>query len=129
MWVLLLNDMRHSKFEDLSPVCRGDSLIDLLALIRVEKVETYKEPKGGDGSFWGKSFRKDGPLEWFNAPMASQLHKHLVEVDPDTIIDHWSHMAARALPHAVVGMLSERSIDEVLDLFRGHRRDDADRTP
>ena len=68
-WVLLLNDMRTDHFENLQPVCQASSHEELEALVERETVSTYKDDKGnGDGSWWGKTFRKGGPLEWCNQP-------------------------------------------------------------
>lgn len=85
MWVLLLNDMRSANIEIREPVCCAVEKDELTDLLTREKVETYqdgnehrREPTpGGYGDLgdvhgsnrtWGKSFRKGGPLEWFNSP-------------------------------------------------------------
>jgi hypothetical protein len=62
MWILQLNDMRMPKVEMMTPVARADSREEIIALLERERVESYR-----DGQ-WGKSFRKGGPLEWFNPP-------------------------------------------------------------
>jgi len=59
--VLLLNDMRFPKVEQLREVCIG-SESELQALLDRESVELYRD--GG----WCKTYRKDGPLEWCNRP-------------------------------------------------------------
>jgi len=58
----MLNDMRASNIENMSPVCRAESHNALLALIDREKVEPYRDGR------WGKVFRAGGPLEWYNPP-------------------------------------------------------------
>lgn len=60
-WVLFMNDMRSSNIEYNQPVCSAATKEALIEFYRKEMVESYS-----DGQ-WGKSFRKGGPLEWFNA--------------------------------------------------------------
>lgn len=60
-WKLALNDMRSSKIEYKEFVACASSKEELEALLVQEKVPTYR-----DADRWGKTFRKDGPLEWFN---------------------------------------------------------------
>ncbi len=80
MWVLQLNDMRSPKIEILRPVARGETKEDLEALIESEKVERYQ-----DGN-WGKTFKKDGLLEWCNGPRKNN-DSHFVHVgDEETFI-------------------------------------------
>lgn len=62
VYVLWLNDMRASNIENLQPVAWAESSECIEGLLRRERVDGYR-----DGQ-WGKSFRKDGPLEWFNPP-------------------------------------------------------------
>ena len=62
MWVLLLNDMRSSHFEDVHPVFRAETREELDRLLQSEKVSSYRDGR------WAKSFRQGGPLEWFNYP-------------------------------------------------------------
>jgi len=66
MFVLQLNPMR-SNAENVIPVARAEKREDLLALLQREAVPYYKDEEPG-GYVWGKSFRKGGPLEWFNDP-------------------------------------------------------------
>jgi hypothetical protein len=84
MWVLLLNDMRSSKSENLQPVVRAETKEALKAFVESQKVEPYvtdgtrvlhhtTDSMAGttevtDGYKWGKSFKFGGPLEWFNKP-------------------------------------------------------------
>lgn len=74
-WILYLNDMRSSKCEVLTKVCRADTREELVALLERESVEMYRD--GG----WVKTLRKGGPLEWFNAPYSFDDDRHFVEVD------------------------------------------------
>lgn len=62
MFILQLNDMRDPKIEMMTLVACATSSEQLLELMTSESVETYQ-----DGQ-WGKTFRKDGPLEWYNRP-------------------------------------------------------------
>ena len=63
MFVLFLNDMRSSKCESCESVAKADSREELDALLARERVEGYR-----DGT-WAKSFRRGGPLEWYNEPL------------------------------------------------------------
>lgn len=70
IWVLYLNDMRFAHVEELVPVFRASTKEALVAFLEREKVPTYVED--GFGTYgetkWHKSYRKGGPLEWFNQP-------------------------------------------------------------
>ena len=70
VWVLYLNHMQSPKSERLVPVTRADTREALVALLERETVPLYVED--GEGPYgatkWHKSFRKGGPLEWFNPP-------------------------------------------------------------
>jgi hypothetical protein len=84
VWILYLNDMRSSHVEDVQPIARSDTQEELQALMNKEKVEAYSEPTElpptspesepsnydyrANSRTWVKSFRKGGPLEWFNPP-------------------------------------------------------------
>lgn len=84
MWVLLLNDMRSSKIEILTPVARAETKEALLAFLEREKVEGYR-----DGP-WGKSYRKDGPLEWCNPPWMHMEDSHFQDVGTE---EKWAQKA------------------------------------
>ena len=83
MFVLSLNDMRSSKIEHKEFIGWAETAEPLERLLAEEKVEEYE-----DGQ-WRKSFRKDGPLEWYNTPFESygqgvkemDLEKRLAEID------------------------------------------------
>ncbi len=93
MWVLMLNDMRSAHVEALQPVACASTKAELEALIRKETVDPYKtgndhvrRPTLGDchgsNQTWSKSFRQDGPLEWFNQPFDPQTDRHFIEYSP-----------------------------------------------
>lgn len=105
VWVLFLNDMRSAHYEDLRPVARATTPEELEALVERERVETYTEESGlpgtspelpgeetafgyrGNSQTWSKSFRKGGPLEWFNAPLMMGFGEHTNIRQVATIID------------------------------------------
>jgi len=62
MFILILNDMRSSNIEIVRPVLRAETREQLEKVLASEAVDYYNE--GG----WGKKYRKDGPLEWYNPP-------------------------------------------------------------
>ncbi len=77
MWLLFLNDMRFSKIEQVVAVCKAATKEELKAFIARETVAPYSDPVESpreDTAYacfpkhWGKSFRKGGPLEWYNPP-------------------------------------------------------------
>ena len=87
MYILVLNDMRCPKFEDLGPVCRAETREELEAFLAQQTVTTYRDPKvpGGDidqVGWWGKSFKKGGPLEWYNTAWEPESFVHIVEPTP-----------------------------------------------
>lgn len=86
-WVLYLNDMRDSHVEELRPVLRANSREELEAVILREKVEFYREPGWGPygETVWGKCFRKDGPLEWFNPP--DNYHPSFRKCDFEAVVN------------------------------------------
>ena len=65
-YILYLNDMRAPQVELLTHICCG-SEDELHAFLERESVDYYH-----DGQ-WGKSYRKDGPLEWYNQPLSFGL--------------------------------------------------------
>ncbi len=62
--ILFLNDMRHTHFDDLTPVAWADSLESLKKFVDGQRVPTYKDTPGR----WTKTFKVGGPLEWYNPP-------------------------------------------------------------
>ena len=67
MWMLSLNDMRHSKSEELTNVAYAETKEELIDFLSREKVESYSIEDGD--KTWGKEYRQGGPLEWFNPPV------------------------------------------------------------
>jgi len=69
MWLLRLNNMQNHT-EDATIVAWAETKEALEAFIARERVEPYDD--GGENTFsgstcaWRKSFRKGGPLQWFN---------------------------------------------------------------
>jgi hypothetical protein len=63
-FAMYMNDMRSPKFEQLTLVATGTE-DELWKLIHDETVDFYREDRP-NGLWWGKRFRKGGPLEWFN---------------------------------------------------------------
>lgn len=85
-WILILNDMR-GRCEDMRPVARAETKEALVAFMEREREpweDTGEKHQLHDtdsearvrGPFveripsyrWNKTFRKGGPLEWFNPP-------------------------------------------------------------
>jgi hypothetical protein len=74
MFVLRLNHKRMPKIEMTEPVCWSDNEGEIERFLEQEKVAIYTEPKNPndpEGEFWGKTYRKGGPLEWYNQPYGS----------------------------------------------------------
>lgn len=96
MWVLLLNDMRASNIENICPVCRAATKEQLLAYLAKEKVEPYTDEK--NGYKWGKTYRKGGPLEWYNSPYMHDEHLHFKNAGHE---DEWAANARRSYQERV----------------------------
>jgi|SRR6478735_5797455 len=104
MWILILNDMRSAKSEHLKPAARGETREALERMLLTEKVEAYQE-KGANhyGEVnWGKSFRKGGPLEWFNPPSDFEIQRGDVFLD----LDAWAATRKAAIDAEVVALSS-----------------------
>lgn len=69
LWILYLNDMRYNQIGTGSPAARASSREVLEFLVAEETVTPYID-KG-----WKKSFRRGGPLEWFNPPTSEESFK------------------------------------------------------
>lgn len=92
MWILMLNDMRSGKFEQLSPVVKADTQEKLKAFVESQKVSHYKTPAQrfadgpkGIGSEivnyeYHKGFVQGGPLEWYNQPSGFNEDNHFVDL-------------------------------------------------
>lgn len=76
MWLLYLNDMRSSNVENVNLVANAETEEEIKSFLERERVEHYV-----DGQ-WGKCFRKDGPLEWYNdLPMFGEIFERLTLED------------------------------------------------
>lgn len=91
VFMLFLNDMRSDHSEDVKPVARANTPEELESFMERERVEQYQEPTGlsptspemepslydyrVNSQTWTKSFRKVGPLEWFNPPLGSAIQR------------------------------------------------------
>lgn len=62
LYVLYLNDMRSAKIEYTQISAWASDRAKLEAFIETETVELYRDGR------YAKTFRKGGPLEWFNRP-------------------------------------------------------------
>ena len=74
MWILQLNDMRSSNVEIVEPVVKAETREELERFVESERVEPYRDGR------WNKSFRRGGPLEWFNRPLSSLSRIHFLDV-------------------------------------------------
>lgn len=87
LFVLLANRMTHAHVEQMSVVCYAETEQELVDLLDKELVEPYR-----DGQ-WAKTFRKGGPLEWYNRPCeysdGSGITAVVQEPWPPA---HWSHI-------------------------------------
>ena len=91
-WMLIMNDMRTAHCENLQPVASASTKEELEAFFVNEKVETYQDKNEqrrnpspsnhGGNETWGKSFRKDGPLEWMN-PGSVEFIQYFSQPPPD----------------------------------------------
>jgi len=63
MFVLVLNPMR-GRMEDQHIVARASTREALIAFLARERVEPYTDVESG--YTWRRSFRRDGPLVWYN---------------------------------------------------------------
>jgi hypothetical protein len=99
IYVLLLNDMRSANIENLTPVAWADSGEALGALVDREQVEPYREP--GENRYgpitWGKSFRKNGPLEWYNLPSVHGGYGGIQAFPDLVVIDGVPHYPPRPI--------------------------------
>lgn len=92
MWVLLLNDMRHAHIEQLTPVARAETKEQLIAFLQRETVEPYQD------DHWSKTFKKGGPLEWFNPPWSNEP-EHYQDVQSE---DEWAEAARRRYRNTIL---------------------------
>jgi hypothetical protein len=80
-YYVCLNNMQAPQIQILTPVARGESRESLIAFLKKEKVEPYTDEN------WQKTYRKGGPLEWYNPPHISTAEcckscgdKHFVKI-------------------------------------------------
>lgn len=72
LYVLLMNDMRAYSIKSSDNVAVSRERSALLGLMLKERVEPYEEPRSDgrvtflQGNCFYKTFRKGGPLEWYN---------------------------------------------------------------
>ncbi len=78
-WILNLNDMRFAHIEELTFVCWAKTIEELREFVNQETVEPYRDDK------WGESFRKFGPLEWYNHPYEYEASKFYLQVPPTIV--------------------------------------------
>jgi hypothetical protein len=78
-WILNLNDMRFAHVEELKFVCWAATIEELREFVNSETVEYYKDDK------WGKTFRKFGPLEWYNRPWEHEDSRHFLQPSPTIV--------------------------------------------
>lgn len=95
MFVLVLNDMRFAQVEQTIGVVRAESSEEILKFLERERVESYREER------WWKSFRKGGPLEWFNPPYDHELPRMILNVGT---LEDWMHKAADRYRDEVLGL-------------------------
>ena len=77
--------MRSADYTHVEPVARAETKEELIAFLKREKVELYKDEglnhhHVGSGYKYSKSFRKGGPLEWRNFPLDFDSPQHFVDV-------------------------------------------------
>ena len=90
-WVVLLNDMRSANYENLGPCGCAETRQELEKFVQGQRVETYQDDDGrpgkcghcGTSEYWEKSFRKGGPLEWFNPPRGGHYVQYWPPHPPD----------------------------------------------
>ena len=88
MWLLRLNDMRSSKIENLQNVCVAESKEELESFLKSQEAEPYNDTGSnsihGNSYTYRKSYKKGGPLEWYNKPYDFQIEKHLFSMESYT---------------------------------------------
>lgn len=66
MWILRLNRMTDPNIEMMTDVAIAETKERLEQFLKEESVPFYQDEV--NDRTWGKSFRQNGPLEWFNPP-------------------------------------------------------------
>lgn len=85
MWMLRLNDMRSSNIENLQNICVAESKEELESFLKNQEAESYNDTGSnsihGSSYTYQKSYKKGGPLEWYNKPYEFQIDKHVFSLD------------------------------------------------
>lgn len=79
MWILRLNHMRSARAENLRGVACAHTKQQLVDFVEEQTVEPYQD-KDKYIRYWVKTFRKGGPLEWYNSPVASLENHHFYDI-------------------------------------------------
>ena len=107
MWILFLNDIRDPKPESVKAVFRAENKDELQALVAREAVAPYEE---AIEHMWGKgkvpthskSFRKGGPLEWYNPPLAAHDRGHFKHMQPvDDVVKKQVEVASKQIEEQI----------------------------
>ena len=85
MFILQLNNMQ-SNTEQHSPVARAETVEKLMEFLKSETVEPYTDIgyhsfSNNEAYSYNKTFRKSGPLEWYNPPNGrNTFYQEIVDV-------------------------------------------------
>ena len=91
MWILLLNHIRD-KAEIVQPVARAETKEALERFLESERVPQYREKDEWSSSHiygdrtWLKSYRKGGPLEYYNTPRGHDDHFCDIGTEKDAMV-------------------------------------------
>lgn len=110
MFVLLLNNMKSAKIEYSDEVFWAETRGALEDLIKQETVPSYKDEHYGKS--FSKTFRKNGPLEWYNRPFES-LNQGIVEVTVEKMMNHPKYLGlpeeeVRNVCEAIIALLKKK---------------------
>lgn len=89
--------MRAANVETIQPRYRAETK---------EELKAFLEREAADESYttddrWGKVFKKDGPLEWFNPPWDHDDHLHFQDVKTE---DDWAASAREQYRNEVMSL-------------------------
>lgn len=87
-WILYLNRMTDAHIEDISPVGFAETRGALEAFVKQQSVPLYR-----DGQYM-KTFKKGGPLEWFNPP-DGWSHNYLRWFPREPLLTHVSELESQ----------------------------------
>lgn len=110
MFILLLNNMKSAKIEYSDEVCWAETREALVEFMRRESVSTYEDEHYG--KCFSKTFRKGGPLEWYNRPFES-LNQGIVEVTVEKMMNHPKYLGlpeeeVRNVCEAIIALLKKK---------------------